>query len=119
MSFELVRQVKYGKNGKSYQLVVGQIVEKDFFKPADRNTLLENGAIKKSKERPSKPAGNEIPVIADLSQMTVAEAKEFLEAEPHVDMLEKYLDQANAEEFPRVSITKFIERRVKELTGFE
>ena len=119
MSFEILNPVKYGRDGKRYKLAQGDIVAKGFFTRKDAHALWENDFIRKSKEKPTfpPPAGDEVPVIGDLSQMTVAEAKEFLETEPHVDMLEKYLDQANAEEFPRVSITKFIERRIKELTG--
>jgi len=120
MSFEILNPVRYGKDGKRYKLAQGEIVAKSFFSSKDAHTLWQNGFIKKSKEKPSNPPnGDEAPVIGDLSQMTVVQAKEFLEMESHVDMLEKYLDQANAEEFPRVSITKFIERRVKELTGFK
>jgi len=121
MSFEILNPVKYQKDGKRYKLTTGDIVAKGFFARKDANALWKNSFIKKSKEEPTfpSPVGEEVPIIGDLSEMTVAQAKEFLEAESHVGMLEKYLDQANAEEFPRVSITKFIERRVKELTGSE
>ena len=57
-----------------------------------------------------------MPEIADIISMTVVQAKEFLDNEPHVSMLEKYLDQANKEEFPRKTIVEIIERRIKGLT---
>ena len=118
MNFELTRPIHYGKDGVRYKLKEGQIVNKKFFSKADRHALWKEGSIIESKEEPSteEPAGVKTPEITDLTVMNVSEAKEFLEAEPHVDMLEKYLDQANAEEFPRKTIIQFIERRVKELT---
>jgi len=120
MGFEIVKPISYGKDGMSYQLAKGDVVPKSFFTKAESRALWEQGLIKKSGKgmvTTVLPVGEVKPVLTDLTTMNVGEAKEFLEEEPHVDMLEKYLDQANAEEFPRKTITQFIERRIRELTG--
>jgi hypothetical protein len=120
MSFKIITPQFYGKAGVNYRLEKDDIVPRDFFLSADRKDCLKHGFIEHSKERPNqKLDGSDIPLLADITQMTVAQAKEFLEEEPHIVNLEKYLDQENAQEFTRKTITRYIERRIKELTGFE
>ena len=119
MNFEVTGPIKYGKDGQRYKLEKGQILPKRFFPKKDRIALWEAGLIIESKEEaPNKePDSVEVPKLEDLTIMNVSTAKEFLEGVPHVDLLEKYLDQANAEEFPRKTIIQFIERRIRELTN--
>ena len=118
MSFELVRPIRYGnKQGTRFKLPKGTIVAKKFFDKITRTALWDEGSIIKSDKAPTIGIdGIKVPEIADIVAMTVVQAKEFLDNEPHVAMLEKYLDQANKEEFPRKTIVEFIERRIKGLT---
>ena len=118
MSFELVRPIRYGnKQGTRFKLPRGTIVDKKFFDKATRTALWNESSIIKSDKAPTIGIdGIKVPEIVDITTMTVVQAKEFLDNEPHVAMLEKYLDQANKEEFPRKTIVEFIERRIKGLT---
>ena len=120
MSFELVRPVRYGnKQGTRFKLPKGTIVAKKFFDKVTRTALWDEGSIIKSDKAPTIGIdGVKVPEIADITApaMTVVQAKEFLDKEPHVAMLEKYLDMENAVEFPRKTIVEFIERRIKGLT---
>ena len=122
MSFELLTSIKYGKDGKRYKLKKGDIVGRKFFIKKDLKVIWDEGFLKKVKEEPTVNEFTEtidVPQLEDLSKMNVTAAKEFLDGVVHVTELEKYLDQALAEEFPRKTITEFIERRVKEITGSE
>ena len=122
MSFELLTSIRYGKDGKRYKLKKGDIVDRKFFIKKDLKTIWDEGFLKKVKEKPTVGEFTEtidVPQLEDLSKMNVTAAKEFLDGVVYVTELEKYLDQALTEEFPRKTITEFIQRKIKELTGSE
>ena len=122
MSFELLTSIRYGKDGKRYKLKKGDIVDRKFFIKKDLKTIWDEGFLKKVKETPTVGEFTEtidVPQLEDLSKMNVTAAKEFLDGVVYVTELEKYLDQALTEEFPRKTITEFIQRKIKELTGSE
>ena len=122
MSFELLTSIRYGKDGKRYKLKKGDIVDRKFFIKKDLKIIWDEGFLKKVKETPTVGEFTEtidVPQLEDLSKMNVTAAKEFLDGVVYVTELEKYLDQALTEEFPRKTITEFIQRKIKELTGSE
>ena len=122
MSFELLTSIRYGKDGKRYKLKKGDIVDRKFFIKKDLKTIWDEGFLKKVKETPTVgefTKAIDVPQLEDLSKMNVTAAKEFLDGVVYVTELEKYLDQALTEEFPRKTITEFIQRKIKELTGSE
>ena len=122
MSLEILTPVKYGnpETGILYPLTIGDRVKEDFFDDVTLQRLMKEGNIKKSLERPNRlPRGQELPDVKDVTQFTVAECKEFVCEEPDVTTLEKYIDQENIQEAPRSSLLKYIENRIKELTGYD
>ena len=122
MSLEILTPIKYGhpETGVVYSLAIGDRVKENFFDEVSLKRLESKGYVEKSLERPNRvPKGKELPEIKDVTQFTVAICKEFICEESDVTTLEKYIDQENAQEFPRSSLIKYIENRIKELTGYE
>jgi len=117
MSLEAMVPIKYQRDGEKFKIEEGTILPKTFFTTKERNALLDKGRIRRSKERPEKLKGMEVPEFQDLGKMTVVEAKEFLDEEYEIVNLEKFIDQENHQKTPRSSIIKFIERRIRDLVG--
>jgi len=120
MALEVLIPISYGEVGRRYKLEPDVVVADDFFDKKSKEALLKNKAIRKSKKKPQKNLVSiNAPPLPDLSEMTVIGAKEFLENEYNVGNLERYLDQENSQDSPRESLTKWIDTRISELTGFE
>lgn len=117
MPLEVLKQIKYGKDRKSYQLKVGAVVADDFFKLSEKKQLLAGNAVKKTMGTPDNLEGIPLKELMDLTKMSVPQVKEFLDELPDIVMLEKYLDQENDAALPRKSIVTFIEKRIRDATG--
>lgn len=119
MSYEVLKPILHGKEGRKFDLKSGDIVANDFFKPGTIKNLLASGNIQPSKKRTKKIKGREGARLRDITIMTIPGVKEVLEAEFKVANLERYLDQENTQESPRLDVLRYIDRRIKELTGYE
>lgn len=120
MPYEILIPIKHGAEGKIYELEVGDIVPNDFFSEEQIKSLFTHKAMRESLEKPGTPLpSGTVEELIDLSSMTVAVAKELLEAETDVTRLTKYLDQESHNPNGRRSMTEFIERKIKYLTGYE
>jgi len=120
MSIEILTPIKYGRDGVIYKLKVGEFREKDFFEEDVFEKLLARNNVRFSKEDLSPtPEGEKIDILVDIRKFTVAEGKEFIDKEVSLTNLEKYLDMEADQETPRATLQKFIEGRIKELTGYD
>jgi len=121
MSVEILTPISYGKDRKVFNLKKGECVKDDFFDEITLNNFIERKYIKFSKEDANpKPEGENIEApLVDITSCTVAEGKEFIDKEIDIVKLEKYLDMENTNETPRSTMVKFIEGRIRELTGYD
>lgn len=119
MSYEILKPISHGKEGRRFELKPGDAVANDFFKPEAVKTHLTNGNIQPSKKRTKRIPGKETFRIRDITVMTIPAVKEVLEAEFKVANLERYEDQERTQESPRMDVLRYIDRRIKELTGYE
>lgn len=117
MPLEVLTPIDYGRDRKKFKLKVGQVVADDFFKLSEKQELLAANRLKKTSDKSRDPGGVESKELVDLGPMSVVQIKEFLDEEPELVNLERYLDQESAREISRKSVTQFIERRIRELTG--
>lgn len=122
MSYEILKSIKYGKDGQSFRLKPGDTVANDFFATKEIKTLETAENIRKnevSKKKPKKIKGQEKSRLLDITVMTIPAVKEVIEAEFKVANLERYIDQEKTQESPRMDVLRYIDRRIKELTGYE
>ncbi len=122
MSYDILKSIKYGKDNQSFRLKPGDTVANNFFSSKETKILVASKSIQKnevSRKKPEKVKGQERSRLHDITVMTIPGAKETIEAEFKVANLERYIDQEKAQESPRMDILRYIDRRIKELTGYE
>ena len=123
MTIEVLTPISYGKDRMVYDLKPGPkgFVEDDFFDKDTLDKFLGLKYLRYSKEDAnSKLKGEDLGApLVDITSFTVAEGKEFIDKEVDLVRLEKFLDMENADDTPRSTLVKFIEGRIKELTGYD
>lgn len=118
MPYKAKSNIRHGKAGKEYHIRVGDVVADDFFTKKEIKRNLGNGTIEMVESGVvTEVKGSENKQIPDISGMTPAEVREFLEKINDPVMIEKLIDQEQARPQVRKNVVQLLDRRAKELAG--